>query len=175
MARSLVHRDGSNDSLARISRRLEHQHQHQHQHFPTSSRTYYDRVVKEKWPSSSARLPGPSRSLQTDVERRVRGTARGYRLLSSCLPSTETASLTALNCVLNSVVSDDAFFGTIDLTGFYLGTPVTLPLSQRQYIRVDVDTYSPAVLSRLSLYPLIRTGTAGNATSSSASIRPCMV
>ena len=130
-------------------------------HFPTSSPTYYNRVVKEKWSSSSALLPGPSRSLWTDVERRVRGTAGGDRLLSSCPPSTETASLTALNCVLNSVVSDDAFFGTIDLTDFYLGTPVTLPLSQRQYIRIDVDTYSPAVLSRLSLYPFIRTGSAG--------------
>ncbi len=50
------------------------------------------------------------------------------------------------------MVSDDAFFGTIDLTDFYLGTPVTLPLSQRQYIRIDVDIYYPAVLSRLSLY-----------------------
>jgi hypothetical protein len=100
-------------------------------------------------------------SLWTDVERRVRGTAEGDRLLLSCPSSTETASLTALNCVLNSVVSDDAFFGTIDLTDFYLGTPVTLPLSQRQYIRIDVDTYSPAVLFRLSLYPFIHTGTAG--------------
>jgi hypothetical protein len=59
------------------------------------------------------------------------------------------------------VVSDDAFFGTIDFTDFYLGTPVTLPLSQRQYIHIDVDTYSPAVLSCPSLYPFIRTGTAG--------------
>jgi hypothetical protein len=101
-------------------------------HVPTSSPTYYNRVVKEKWSSSSARLPGPSRSLWTDIERRARGTAGGDRLLSSCPPSTETASLTALNCVLNSVVSDDAFFGAIDLTDdFYLGTPVTLPLSQR--------------------------------------------
>jgi hypothetical protein len=48
-------------------------------------------------------------------------------------------------------------FGTIDLTDFYLGTLVTLPLSQRQYIRIDVDTYFPAVLSRISLYPFIRT------------------
>jgi hypothetical protein len=120
-------------------------------HFPTSSPTYYNRVVKGKWSPSSVLLPGPSRSLWTDVERRVRGTAGGDRLLSSCPPSTETASLTALNCVLNSVVSDDAFFGTIDLTDFYLCTPVTLPISQRQYIRIDVDTYSPAVLSRLSL------------------------
>jgi hypothetical protein len=62
---------------------------------------------------------------------------------------------------LNSVVSEDAFFGTADLTDFYLGTPVTLPLSQRQFIRIDVDSYSPAVLARLSLLPFIRSARNG--------------
>jgi hypothetical protein len=33
-------------------------------HFPTSSPTYYNRVVKEKWSPSSALLPGPSRSVR---------------------------------------------------------------------------------------------------------------
>ncbi len=32
-------------------------------HFPTSSPTYYNRVVKEKWSPSSVLLPGPPRSL----------------------------------------------------------------------------------------------------------------
>ncbi len=41
---------------------------------------YYNRVVKEKWPPSSVLRPGPSRSLWTDVERCVRGTAGGDRL-----------------------------------------------------------------------------------------------
>jgi hypothetical protein len=45
--------------------------------------------------------------------------------------------------MLNSTVSDNAFFGSVDLKDFYLGTPVSLPLSQRQFIRIDVGTYSP--------------------------------
>ncbi len=59
------------------------------------------------------------------------------------------------------MVSEDAFFGTADLTDFYLGTPVTLPISQRQFIRIDIDSYSPAVLARLSLLPFIRSGRNG--------------
>jgi hypothetical protein len=62
---------------------------------------------------------------------------------------------------LNAVVSEDAYFGTADLTDFYLGTPVTLPISLRQFIRIDIDSYSPAVLARLSLLPFIRTGRNG--------------
>ena len=130
-------------------------------HTYTSTPTYYNRVIKEKWTPSALLRPGPSRSLVTDVGRRVRGTAGGDRLPSSCPPSTDVASLTAVNVILNSVVSDHAFFGTVDLTDFYLGTPVTLPLSQRQFIRIDIDTYSPAVLARLSLLPFIRTAPSG--------------
>ena len=130
-------------------------------HTYTSTPTYYNRVIKEKWTPSALLRPGPSRSLADDVSRRVRGTAGGDRLPSSCPPSTDVASLTAVNIALNSVVSEDAFFGTADLTDFYLGTPVTLPLSQRQFIRIDVDSYSPAVLARLSLLPFIRSGKNG--------------
>jgi hypothetical protein len=130
-------------------------------HTYTSTPTYYNRVVKEKWTPSSLLRPGSSRSLLDDVDRRVRGTAGGDRLPSSCPPSTDVASLTAVNIALNSVVSDNAFFGTADLTDFYLGTPVTLPISLRQFIRIDVDSYSPAVLARLSLLPFIRTARNG--------------
>jgi hypothetical protein len=118
-------------------------------------------VVKEKWKPSSLLLTGPSRSLWSNVDRRVRGTAGGDRLPASCPPSTPTASLTAVNVMLNSTVSDNAFFGSVDLKDFYLGTPVDLPLSQRQFIRIDVGTYSPAVLSRLSLLPFLKTAASG--------------
>jgi hypothetical protein len=118
--------------------------------------------VKEKWTPSALLRPRPSRSLTDDVSRRVRGTAGGDRLPSSCPPSTDVASLTAVNIALNSVVLGDAFFGTADITDFYLGTPVTLPLSQRQFIRIDIDSYSPAVLARLSLLPFIHSARNGN-------------
>ncbi len=54
--------------------------------------------------------------------------------------------------MFNSVVSDDAFFGTLDLTDFYLGTPLTTP----QYIKIHVNLFSPQVLSRLSLLPFVQ-------------------
>jgi hypothetical protein len=123
--------------------------------------TYYNREVKEKWNPSSLLHPGLSRSLLDDVNRRDRGTAGGDRLPSSCPPSTDVASLTTVNIALNSVVSEDTFFGTADLTDFYFGTPVNLPLSQRQFIRIDIDSYSPAVLARLTLLPFIRTARNG--------------
>ena len=55
-------------------------------HTSTSTPTYYNRVVKEKWTPSSLLRPGSSRSLLDDVDRRVRGTAGGDRLPSSCPP-----------------------------------------------------------------------------------------
>ena len=75
--------------------------------------------------------------------------------------------------MLNSTVSDNAFFGSVDLADFYLGTPVSLPIPQRQFIRIDIDTFSPAVLSRLLLLPYIRTASSGKRYIEST--RPCMV
>jgi hypothetical protein len=114
-------------------------------HVYLSSATYYNRVIKGKWSASSLLTPGHLRSLDTDVLRRVRGTAGGDRLHSSCPPSTNIASLPALNITLNAVVSEDAFFGSVDLTDFYLGTPIL----HHQYIKVYVDSYPPAVLPLL--------------------------
>ncbi len=121
-------------------------------HVTSSPLTYYNSVVKEKWSPASLLLPGHQRSLLYDVNRRVRRTAVGDRLPSSCPPSTPTASLIALNCLLNSVVSDNARFGSIDLTDFYLG----IPLTPKQFIKNYIDTYPPQVLLRLSLAPFIR-------------------
>jgi hypothetical protein len=49
-------------------------------------------------------------------------------------------------------VSDDASFGTIDLTGFYLGTTLPVP----QFIKIYVHQFSHDVLSSLSLLPFIK-------------------
>ncbi len=121
------------------------------------SPTYYNRVVKEKWSSLSLLTPGPLRSLANDVLRRVRETAGGDHLPSSCPPSTNTASLTAFNCILNAVVSENAVFGSLDLVDFYLGTPLLSP----QFIKIFVDSYPPEVLSSLSLLPFIKVDSSG--------------
>jgi hypothetical protein len=40
-------------------------------HTYSSTPTYYNRVVKEKWTPSSLLLPGPSRSLWSDMDQGV--------------------------------------------------------------------------------------------------------
>jgi hypothetical protein len=83
-------------------------------HFAHTTPTYFNPVPKEKWSPSSLSIPGPLRSLASDVDRRVRGTAGGDRLESSCPPSTHVASLPCVNLLLNSVVSSDVFFGSVE-------------------------------------------------------------
>ncbi len=56
------------------------------------------------------------------------------------------------NCLLNSVVSDHAFFESIDLTDFYLGTENPFP----QFLKIYLDAYPDAVLSRLRLDPFVQ-------------------
>jgi hypothetical protein len=126
-------------------------------HHASSPATYYNPVAKEKWSPASLLLPGPQRCYTTGVDRRVRGTAGGDRLPSSCPPSTQVASLPTVNILFNSVVSDDAFFGSIDLSDFYLGTDLDPP----QYIKIFTQQFSPAVLSRLHLLPFIQTNPSG--------------
>ena len=122
-------------------------------HFASSSPTYINNVVKEKWSPSALLRPGHLRDLASDVDRQVRGTAGGDRL--SPLPysvSTATAAHPTFNCLLNSVVSDHAFFGSIDLTDFYLGTDNPFP----QFLKLYLDAYPDAVLSRLQLDPFVQ-------------------
>ena len=126
-------------------------------HFASSTPTYYNPVAKEKWSPLSLLQPGTLRSPLTGVDRRVRGTAGGDRLPSSCPPSTHVASLPTVNILFNSVVSDDAHFGTIDLTDFYLGTILPVP----QFIKIYVHQFSPEVLSSLSLLSFIKLDSKG--------------
>jgi hypothetical protein len=126
-------------------------------HTYTSTPTYYNRVVKEKWTPFTLLRPGPSRSSPTTLVVAFEAPREVTVSPPPVIPPlTLLPSFTAVNIALNSVVSNDAFFGTADLTDFYLGTPVTLPLFQCQFIRIDIDSYPPAVLARLSLLPFIR-------------------
>jgi hypothetical protein len=76
---------------------------------------------------------------------------------SSCPPAQHVASLPAVTLHLNSVVFTRAFFGTLDLTDFYLGTPLPAP----QYIKIYVNSYPPAVLTRLGLDAFIKHDASG--------------
>jgi hypothetical protein len=68
------------------------------------------------------------------VERRVRETGAGGDHLSVHYSASTAAFHPTVHCLLNSVVSDHAFFGTIDLTDFYLGTPSPHP----QFIKIYI-------------------------------------
>ena len=128
-------------------------------HYAPSPATYYNPVAKEKWSPASLLLPGPQRCYTTGVDRRVRGTAGGDRLPSSCPPSTQVASLPCVNILFNSVVSDDAFFGSVDLSDFYLGTDLNPP----QFIKIFTHQFSSTVLSHLNLLPFLKTNPSGKA------------
>ncbi len=91
-------------------------------HTATSLPTYLNNVVKEKWFPSALLRPGDRRNILSDVDRRVRETAGGDRLTVSSLVSTAVAAHPTVNCLFNAVVSENAHFGTVDLTDFYLGT-----------------------------------------------------
>jgi hypothetical protein len=128
-------------------------------HHASSPATYYNPVAKEKWSPACLLIPGPQRCYTTGVDR-VRGTAGGDRLPSSCPPSTQVASLPTVNILFNSVVSDDAFFGSVDLSDFYLGTDLDPP----QFIKIFTHQFSSHVLSScLNLLPFLKTSPSGKA------------
>ncbi len=110
-------------------------------HIVTSLPTYLNNVVKEKWFPFALLRPGDRRDIVSDVDRHVRGTAGGDRLTVSSLVSTAVAShpLLVVNCLFNAVVSEDAHFGTVDLTDFYLGTTNPNPL----FIKIFLDPTPP--------------------------------
>ena len=112
---------------------------------PDKSPTYYNRVVKEKWDR-----------VTKSVVRRVRGTAGGDRISQTDV-SSAAASLTSLKCLLNKTVSEHALFATIDLTDFYLETPLPDP----QYTKISVNHYDTSLLQSLNLLPYVQTDKKG--------------
>ena len=117
-------------------------------HSPTSTPTYYNRVVKEKLDASRP----------TGVKRRVRGTAGGDRVSVPYSCSSATASLPCVKLMFNAVVSEaESRFGTLDLTDYYLGSDLPHPES----IKIFVATFPPALLADLGLTPYIKTDSKG--------------
>jgi hypothetical protein len=82
-------------------------------HFAESNPTYYKQPY--------------DRSYGTDVDRRVRGIAGGDRLKSFVPLSVLVASLPCVKILFSTVVSSDAFFGSVNLTDFYLDSPLAIP------------------------------------------------
>ena len=120
----------------------------QPRHSPTTTPTYYNRVVKEK----------PDASRPAGIVHRVRGTAGGDRVTVPYSCSSATASLPCVKLLFNAVVSEaNSRFGTLDLTDYYLGSVLPSPES----IKIYVATFSATLLDSLGLTPFIKTDPKG--------------
>ena len=111
---------------------------------PTKQATYYNQVPGEKWKNNA-------------IVRRVRGTGGGDRIQVDYSVATPTANLPTVKCILHATVSEDAFFGVIDITDFYLGSP--MPSSE--FLKLYTSDYRPALLDDLGITPFIQCDNTG--------------
>jgi hypothetical protein len=69
--------------------------------------------------------------------------------------STPTAALTTIKCMLNSIISTkDAKGMTLDISNFYLGTP----MSRYEYMKIPVDLIPPSIMKAYNLQKLAHHG-----------------
>ncbi len=80
---------------------------------------------------------------------RVRGTADGNLFDVPYDVSAKTAGLDIVKLLIHSVISGDFKWMTIDITDFYLGTP--LPSSRFEYLRIHVDKLPAAIMTQYDL------------------------
>ena len=106
---------------------------------PTKTPTYYNQVPGEKWRNNA-------------IARRVRGTGGGDRITVPYSVSTSTANLPTVKCTLHAVVSENASFGTVDITDFYLGSPMPSP----EFLKLPTSDYHPDLLDDLGITPFIQ-------------------
>jgi len=111
---------------------------------PTKKATYYNQVPGEKWKNN-------------EIVRRVRGTGGGDRIQVEYSVATPTANLPTVKCILHATVSEDSFFGVIDITDFYLGSP--MPFSE--FLKLYTSDYRPALLDDLGITPFIQCDNTG--------------
>ena len=82
---------------------------------------------------------------------RIRGTAGGDHINYNGPIKANTAALSTVKILLQSVVSDNAIFMTLDIKDFYLMTP----LPRSEYIRIPLKFLSLKILDKHSLHPFI--------------------
>ena len=82
---------------------------------------------------------------------RIRGTAGGDHINYNGPIKANTAALSTVKILLQSVVSNNANFMTLDIKKIYLMTP----LPRSEYIRIPLKFLSLKILDKLSLHPFI--------------------
>jgi hypothetical protein len=97
--------------------------------------------------------PKPKEKYDDDMNKvyPIRGTAGGDRINYDGHTKANTADLSTVKILLQSVVSDNAQFMTLDIKDFYLMTP----LPRLEYIRVPLRFLSPLILDKHNLHTYI--------------------
>jgi hypothetical protein len=97
--------------------------------------------------------PKPKEKYDDDMNKvyRIRGTAGGDRINYDGPTKANTAALSTVKILLQSVVSDDANFMTLDIKDFYLMTPLPWP----EYLRIPLKFQSKSILDKHNLRPFI--------------------
>ena len=103
-------------------------------------------VLKEKY-----KYDGPNGAKR--LERRVRGSAGGNLLFPTGPTSSNTAEIEVIKTFLNSVVSDNANFCTMDIRDFYLGTD--MPAGDEEYMWIDSSHLTDQFIADYHLHEFI--------------------
>jgi hypothetical protein len=107
-----------------------------------SDTTYYNPKPKEKYDDDMNKVY------------RIRGTAGGDRINYDGPTKANTASMSTVKILLQSVVSDNANFMTLDIKDFYLMTP----LPRSEYIRIPIKFLSQKALGKHNLQHFLQLG-----------------
>ena len=97
--------------------------------------------------------PKPKEKYDYDMHKvyRIPGTAGGDRINYDGPTKANTAALSTVKILLQSVVSDDADWMTLDIKDFYLMTPLQRP----EYIRIPLKFLFPKIITQHSLQPFV--------------------
>jgi len=103
--------------------------------------TYYNPQTKEKLKDN-------------EKVYRIRGTIGGDRINYTGITKANTAAMPVVKMLLQSVVSDDAEFMTIDIKDFYLNTE----LPRSEWMRLPVKFLSSSIMDKYKLHQFIHDG-----------------
>ena len=106
-------------------------HIHEQPMYRRKDTSYYNPQIKEKEDATGNRTY------------RVRGTIGGDRINYPGETSANTAAMPVVKILLQSVVSDDSNWMTLDIKDYYLNTPLSRP----EYIRIQRKLIPPATLA----------------------------
>ena len=97
--------------------------------------------------------PKPKEKYDDDMNKvyRIRGTAGGDRINYDGPTKANTAALSTVKILLQSIVSDNANFMTLDIKDFYLMTPLPRP----EYLRIPLKFLSKTILDKHNLHQFI--------------------